>query len=148
MADGSAGGTLHVSYGDWPSHAWLRTEHQLVLLKAGTGAIRAAAIQLAHAVLADVARLEAHINAGRAAGADQQDLKLRGICFEAHHASIVLHVELLHDQRVRPALTEQELWAAFFHAEVHYGDQFGMVQVTITTVDRHANGYDPLADHC
>ena len=51
-----------------------------------------------------------------------------------------------HD-RVPAALAEQEICAAFSHAQQHYGGQFGMVKVVMTTEKQHVAYHDPLADH-
>ncbi len=71
---------------------------------------------------------------------------MRGIRFDAAHRSLVLHVELLHTKRVAAALTETQLCEAFYHAQTHYGGQFGMVMVTVTPMEQPADWYDPLAD--
>ena len=144
---GPTSGEIHVSYGDQPSHAWLRSAQQFVLLKAHVGAIQASYIQLAREILADVTRLETRMQAGRGDGDAQQDLKLRGICFDPRHGSLVLHLELLHDRKAQPALTRDQIWQSLRHVQPHYGGQLGMVAVTMTPVERRVPSYDPLADH-
>ncbi len=136
-----------VSYGDRPSRAWLRSEHQFVLLKAQVGAIRPDYIVLAREILADATRLERQVHAGHGEGEARQDLKLRGICFDPRHASLVMHLELLHDKQLPAALAEEEICAAFSHAKHHYGGQFGMVDVVMTTEKQHVAYHDPLSDH-
>ena len=146
--NGAADGTLHISYGDHPSRAWLRSDHQFVLLKALWGAVRSQQIDLAQRILADVERLEADINAEPGDPATHQALKLRAIRFDEAHTSFLLQVELLHARQVRAARTEPQLCAAFHHGETHYGGQLGMVVVTITALERPSKHDDPLADSC
>ncbi len=136
-----------VSYGDRPSRAWLRSEHQFVLLKAQVGAIRPDDVVVAQEILADAIRLERQVHAGHGEGEARQDLKLRGICFDPRHTSLVMHIELLHDKQAQAALAEQQICAAFSHAQHHYGGQFGMVDVAMTTEKQHAAYHDPLSDH-
>ncbi len=79
-------------------------------------------------------------------GVASQELKLRGICFDAAHHNLVLHLHLLHERSAPPARSVEKLRAAFAHAECHYGGQLGMVEVTLTPVDLRAKDYDPLDD--
>ena len=136
-----------VSDGDRPSQAWLRSEHQFVLLKAQVGAIRPDDIVLAQEILADATRLERQVHVGHGEGDARQDLKLRGICFDPRHASLVMHLELLHAKQLPAALAEEEICAAFSHAKHHYGGQFGMVDVVMTMEKQHIAYHDPLSDH-
>lgn len=142
----SAGVAVHAGYGDRPSRAWIRSDNQCVLLKSLWGVIRSADIELSKGILADAERLETQINRERGDSNTRQDLKVRGIRFDAAHASIVMYVELLHANHDAAALTETQLCEAFYHAETHYGGQFGMVIMAVTPVELPAAGYDPLAD--
>ena len=134
--NGTADGTLYISYGDHPSRAWLRSDHQFVLLKALWGGVRSPQIDLATRILTDVERLEAAINAEQGDPATHQALKLRAIRFDEAHTSFLMQVELLHARQANAARTEPQLCEAFHHGEIHYGGQLGMVVVTITLIER------------
>jgi hypothetical protein len=121
---------------DWNSN-------QFVFFTAGHGIIHPEQVNAVAGLIVEVAGLDTYIKSLTGGSEHRQYLHLLAVCFENAQGQVTVYVRLLHDKKVKPVMSKQQLQAALQPNVARYGNPV-TVDVTLDSENMSADKFAPM----